>query len=447
MTGRHNLLLIAGGMSLALLTGCNESGRPLADGTAGPAFNGEAPAMGVVQGSSYIVAPGDSLGTIADRTNTPIRTLIDLNHLVPPYRVQAGTRLLLQPRSNYVVRAGDTIQKIAQSQGVSQSALIQLNGLSAPYALRTGQSLILPSGMDASSSPTNVAVGQSFVMPAATPDGSTAPTTAPSSGVSKAALPPLPSAKATGAQAAGTQAATNATGAPEVLAPATTAAAKKIETQPMSAATNQVQAAQTQVQSAQTQAAQAQSQAQTQAQSQAQAAKNQAASNLPPPADPVMPPDPFFADDQGGKSSATTPTTTQTAAKPVTAATGNGQFGWPVQGNVISKFGATADGLRNDGINIAAPAGAPVQAAADGVVAYAGNELRGFGNMVLIRHPNGWVTAYAHNQSLTVKKGDQVKRGQTIARVGSTGNVQSPQLHFEIRKGTSAVDPMKYLGS
>jgi murein DD-endopeptidase MepM/ murein hydrolase activator NlpD len=112
---------------------------------------------------------------------------------------------------------------------------------------------------------------------------------------------------------------------------------------------------------------------------------------------------------------------------------------------VILKYGATSDGLRNDGINIAAPAGAPVMAAADGTVAYAGNQLRGFGNLVLIRHANGLITAYAHNQSLLVQKGDKVKRGATIARVGSTGNVAKPQLHFEIRKGEEPVDPMKYL--
>ena len=111
----------------------------------------------------------------------------------------------------------------------------------------------------------------------------------------------------------------------------------------------------------------------------------------------------------------------------------------------ISKFGPAKDNLRNDGINIAAPVGAPVKASAAGVVAYAGNELRGFGNMVLLRHADGWVTAYAHNSSLLVKKGDKVDQGQTIARVGSSGNVDSPQLHFELRKGTKAVDPLKVL--
>ena len=127
------------------------------------------------------------------------------------------------------------------------------------------------------------------------------------------------------------------------------------------------------------------------------------------------------------------------------AATGNGQFGWPVQGQVISKFGATADGLRNDGINISAPAGAPVVAAADGVVAYAGNELRGFGNMILIRHADGWVTAYAHSDALKVKEGDLVKQGQTIATAGKTGNASQTQVHFELRKGKEPVDPALHL--
>jgi murein DD-endopeptidase MepM/ murein hydrolase activator NlpD len=129
------------------------------------------------------------------------------------------------------------------------------------------------------------------------------------------------------------------------------------------------------------------------------------------------------------------------------AGTGKGPFVWPVQGKVIGAFGSSNEGLKNDGINIAAPSGAPVVAAADGTIAYAGNELRGFGNMILIRHDGGYVTAYAHNASLLVKKGDKVKRGQTIARVGQTGAVFGPQLHFEIRKGTQPVDPMSFLGS
>ena len=120
-------------------------------------------------------------------------------------------------------------------------------------------------------------------------------------------------------------------------------------------------------------------------------------------------------------------------------------FLWPVNGKVISPFGSKNGGLHNDGINIAAPRGTPVRAAENGVVVYSGNQIRGFGNLLLIRHSDGWVTAYAHNDTLLVKKGQQVKRGETIARVGSTGNVTQPQLHFELRKGTEAVDPAGYL--
>lgn len=122
-----------------------------------------------------------------------------------------------------------------------------------------------------------------------------------------------------------------------------------------------------------------------------------------------------------------------------------GQFIWPVQGRVISGFGPHNDGMHNDGINIAAEPGAPVKAAEGGVVVYAGNELASYGYLLLIRHPSGYVTAYAHNRRLLVKKNDKVKRGQLIASVGSTGDVDRPQLHFEIRRGEKAVDPRRYL--
>jgi murein DD-endopeptidase MepM/ murein hydrolase activator NlpD len=120
-------------------------------------------------------------------------------------------------------------------------------------------------------------------------------------------------------------------------------------------------------------------------------------------------------------------------------------FRWPVRGRVIASFGPKPNGLQNDGINVAVPEGTPVKAAEDGVVAYAGNELKGYGNLVLVRHGNGFVTAYAHASELLVKKGDTVKRGQVIAKSGETGSVTSPQLHFEIRKGATPVDPAQYL--
>lgn len=126
---------------------------------------------------------------------------------------------------------------------------------------------------------------------------------------------------------------------------------------------------------------------------------------------------------------------------------GSPQFRWPVRGRVISGYGAKANGQHNDGINLAVPEGTEIKAAESGVVAYSGNELKGYGNLVLLRHADGWMTAYAHNSQLLVKRGDKVSRGQTIARAGQTGGVNSPQVHFEIRKGSTPVDPTKYLSA
>ncbi len=124
-----------------------------------------------------------------------------------------------------------------------------------------------------------------------------------------------------------------------------------------------------------------------------------------------------------------------------------GGFIWPVQGEVISRFGGAGHGLKNDGINIAATRGATVIAAESGVVAYAGNELRGFGNLLLVKHQDGWMTAYAHLAEMLVARGDTVERGQAIGKVGASGNVKTPQLHFELRRQTRAVDPLQHLRS
>ena len=130
------------------------------------------------------------------------------------------------------------------------------------------------------------------------------------------------------------------------------------------------------------------------------------------------------------------------AAQPAAA---NNGFRWPVRGRVISGFGKKASGERNEGINLAVPEGTSVKAAEDGTVIYAGNELKSYGNLVLIRHDNGWVSAYAHNSVLQVKRGDTVGRGQTIALSGMSGGVTTPQVHFELRKDATPVDPLQHL--
>ncbi|MGE0339309.1 MAG: peptidoglycan DD-metalloendopeptidase family protein [Xanthobacteraceae bacterium] len=120
-------------------------------------------------------------------------------------------------------------------------------------------------------------------------------------------------------------------------------------------------------------------------------------------------------------------------------------FHWPVRGRILSAYGRKPNGQQNDGINVSVPEGTAIRAAEDGVVAYAGNELKGFGNLVLIRHADNWVTAYAHLGAIDVKKDQKIKRGEVIAKAGQTGGVTSPQLHFEIRKGSNPVDPEKHL--
>jgi murein DD-endopeptidase MepM/ murein hydrolase activator NlpD len=122
-----------------------------------------------------------------------------------------------------------------------------------------------------------------------------------------------------------------------------------------------------------------------------------------------------------------------------------GKFRWPVKGKVIAGFGSKSDGTHNDGVNLAVPLGTEVHAAEAGIVAYAGSELKGYGQLILIRHDSGWVTAYAHNDQMLVKRDDKVRRGQVIAKAGKTGAVEQPQVHFEIRQGPTPVDPLPYL--
>jgi murein DD-endopeptidase MepM/ murein hydrolase activator NlpD len=172
------------------------------------------------------------------------------------------------------------------------------------------------------------------------------------------------------------------------------------------------------------------------------------ASIAPPPAPPAAPPAPRGEGSVGSIATADSPHSARLAAPVAPDAeesagrsaetTGNlPSFRWPVRGRVIASFGPKPNGLQNDGINLAVPEGTPVKSA--------DNELKGYGNLVLVRHSNGFVTAYAHASEIMVKRGDAVKRGQVIAKSGQTGNVTSPQLHFEIRKGATPVDPSQYL--
>jgi murein DD-endopeptidase MepM/ murein hydrolase activator NlpD len=153
---------------------------------------------------------------------------------------------------------------------------------------------------------------------------------------------------------------------------------------------------------------------------------------LNPPSAPIQKPAPTLQEQRAA---------TISSSLPKTPALSGQKFFRPVQGRLIQTFGPKADGLQNDGINIAAPLGAAVKAAENGVIVYSGNDLQGFGNLLLIRHDGGWVTGYAHLDNVLVKRGDVVTRGEAIGTVGKTGTVNQPQLHFEIRKDSVPIDP------
>jgi murein DD-endopeptidase MepM/ murein hydrolase activator NlpD len=174
-----------------------------------------------------------------------------------------------------------------------------------------------------------------------------------------------------------------------------------------------------------------------------QSASAQSPSAQPASTPPLVPePDPRHASVPTAPAPAQQQATLPPPAPPPMAGRG---FIWPLKGEVLNEFGPMGKGQNNDGINIAAPRGTPVKAAENGVVAYVGNELKGFGNLLLIKHADGWMTAYAHNEQLLVRKGEQVRKGQQIATVGASGNVSQPQLHFEIRRGTEAVNPSDHI--
>lgn len=166
--------------------------------------------------------------------------------------------------------------------------------------------------------------------------------------------------------------------------------------------------------------------------------KQSTASAVQSPAVPPAKPEPVKSAKAEPPAAAPVAETTKAS---VSAESANPEFRWPARGRIIQAFKPGG----NDGINIALPEGTSVKAAESGVVAYAGNELKGYGNLILIRHPNGFVSAYANTGDIEVKRGETVKRGQTIAKSGQSGNVASPQLHFELRKGTTPVDPTQYL--
>lgn len=352
--------------------------------------------------SAGVSGGGRGIGSYSPPTHSPLES----TGSVAPRSV-AAARGLGAPGTTIIVGTSDTLEVLAKRYNVSPAAILQANGYKGPRRLSPGQQLIIPHPSAVAAAPAAPAVAAPAVskpVVAAAPEvhvvnhGDTLASIARRNHISVGEL----------ARANHLDASAKLSLGMKLSVPAKTAAAAPAA-QPMAVATAQPAAVAaapvTKVAAADTQQ---------------KARLAQAAPNAEEPA----------------------------VESPVKASEATGAlptFRWPVRGKVITAYGAKANGKANDGINLAVPEGTPVKAADDGVVAYSGNELKGYGNLVLIRHSNGYVTAYAHASELLVKRGDTIKRGQVIAKSGQSGEVQSPQLHFEIRKGSSPVDPLQFL--
>lgn len=290
---------------------------------------------GVSTPTSVQVQKGDTLYSISRRYDVPMREVIELNRLRPPYNLNVGQILRLPAAKYHVVEKGDTLYSLARRYNVDVTSLSRSNNIAAPYTLTVGQKLVLPDSVVDSSS-------------------SSYANTKPST-IKRWSWSSLSSSTAT-----------------------TSTQKTKAQKQKSNA-------------------------------SRYRNRKSSSYSYTPPPANRKT------------------------------------KFAWPVKGKVVSSFGSIGKGRNNDGINIKASKGTAVKAADGGTIAYAGNELKGFGNLILIKHNDGWITAYAHNDKLLVRKGQKVIKGEKIATVGTTGGVNTPQLHFEIRRGKKPVNPKSYL--
>jgi murein DD-endopeptidase MepM/ murein hydrolase activator NlpD len=368
-------------------------------------------------GFQVAVGPGDTVQTLSHRYNIPVAAIVQANRLRSPYRLQAEQIVMLPPPPTYRVKDGDTVAGIATDLGVDEVALARGNGLNRPYQMRVGQVLRVPGGIGPDGEIIDEQPEVVTVPPEITPRASiSAQALPPPPGVAQQPAAPPPSAPPPRVAVA-------------MSAPPPTQRYQSLPqpSRPVAPSTSPTALAPPPQLPAPTLPRQTASVAPTPPRQTASAAPTPIVPTTPPRAAPPAP-------------------AKEAALRPPPASGGQPHFVRPVGGQVIEGFGPNGSGQNNDGINIAASAGAAVHAADAGTVIYTGNELAAFGNLILIRHAGGWVTAYGHLGSVSVQKGTTVSQGQTIGTVGQTGSVTSPQLHFEVRQGSKPVDPEPYLG-
>ena len=383
--------------------------RPQASST--PQFQSQAlPPPAVAAPPAYsggVSGGGRGVSSYAPPSHSPIETTAT----VPPRSV-AAARPVAPNGTTIIVGTSDTLDGLAKRYNVSSAAILQANGYKGPRVLSPGQQLIIPK--QAAVAAAAPALAPPVSKPVAAPAGpssvhivnrgDTLMSIARRNNVPVGELAKANNLDHTAKLSLGMK----------LTVPGSKSAAVAPAAQPVVAAAAAQPAAPV-----------------------AAPATKMAAAGGPPQAARLAQATSNVAEEKPVVEAASVKSSEATGALPT--------FRWPVRGKVITSYGAKTNGKSNDGINLAVPEGTPVKAAEDGVVAYSGNELKGYGNLVLVRHSNGYVTAYAHASELMVKRGDTIKRGQIIAKSGQSGEVGSPQLHFEIRKGSSPVDPLQFL--
>ncbi|WP_045835793.1 LysM peptidoglycan-binding domain-containing M23 family metallopeptidase [Hyphomicrobium sp. 99] len=338
----------------------------------------------------------------SDRSSVAAAKAVEAATPLPAPLSPAAPDVASRYNATYTVRPGDSLYGIARSNKVKFAELQQVNGISDPRRVKPGMVLKVP-GEGAREAPSRMADST----PMQPPSVPSAPSFASASAASAPQAPP-PSA-----------------------APSATAEVPPITPSPPARYGDATTMQPTVINSEKRVASLSDNKV------------TDASPDVPPapPADKPAPADKPVQPEE--KVAVSVPSAVAEGAS--NAANNSGKLRWPTSGKIVAGFGGRPDGTHNDGINLQVPLGTEVHAAESGIVAYAGSELKGYGNLVLIRHDNGWVTAYAHNDELIVKRGDKVKRGQVISKAGKTGSVDQPQVHFELRQGSKPVDPMPYL--
>ncbi|CAA2141553.1 LysM peptidoglycan-binding domain-containing protein [Hyphomicrobium sp. ghe19] len=358
--------------------------------------------------------PGQKLylpaaGASSDRSSVAAAKAVEAATPLSVPLAPAAPEVVANYNGTYTVKPGDSLYGVARSNNVKLAELQQVNGISDPRRVKPGTVLKVP-GESANGAPSRMAESTPALPSYAPPH--TAPPLAPAS----ASAAPVPPAQST----------------PAVVAPITPSEPARY---------GDSTTAQPTVINGEKRVASLSDNKMTDASPDASPAVAPVQANATQPTRPT----PTEQKPSPPEEKVAVAVPSAVAEGAASSANNSGKLRWPTIGKIVAGFGGRSDGTHNDGINLQVPLGTEVHAAESGIVAYAGSELKGYGNLVLLRHDNGWVTAYAHNDELLVKRGDKIKRGQVIAKAGKTGSVDQPQVHFELRQGSKPVDPMPYL--